>query len=123
MDRNYIYNEKLSELRYKMKEIDNKYLQSYDLSVANFKNRCNNILIALNEYEECKTALNNTICPPNIRVEHEYIINAIELFIEGTKAMIDSVETISEETLNKGILLQKLGLQGINELLDEIVKK
>ena len=123
MDRNYIYAKQLSELGDKIKEIDSKYIQSYDLSVANFKDRCNNILTALNEYEECKTALSSIICPPDIRIEHEYIINAIELFIEGSKTIINSVENISEETLNKGILLQKLGLEGLNALLDEIVKK
>lgn len=129
MDRIYVYAKNLNDLGEKIIEINNKYLNSYpvEASIEGLRNKHNNILRAIEEYIKCKTALVNIIPPSSVRIEHENIVDAMELFIEGTKKMANSINvercTLDKELMSNGFSMRKRGEITVTELADKISEK
>lgn len=129
MDGNLIYAKKLNELGEEIFKISDKILDT-DADGRNnedSKRLYDKCLVAINEYKECKTSLRNIAPPSKVRVEHQKIVAAIQLFIDGTGAMFNSINidnlSVGKESMNKGILMQKLGKITVVNLSDQIATK
>lgn len=129
MDGNLIYAKRLNELDDEIFKISDNFLNT-NLDVKDIKSSRNlydNCLLAINKYKECKTSLRNITPPSMVRVEHQKIVAAIQLFIDGTGAMFNSINidnlSVGKESMNKGILMQKLGKITVINLSDMIAKK
>lgn len=130
LDKNYIYAKKLSELVEKMIKISNKISNKFsnvnqDMNNnEKLKNRYNNYLKAIHKYKKCKTSLNNIVPPSKVKIEHKKMIDAIQVFIEGTNGMFNSINidncSVDKGIMNKGILIQELGKKTVVTLSHEI---
>ena len=62
--------------------------------------------------------------PIKVKIEHEKMVDAIQLFIEGTGDMLNSINidncSVDKEIMNKGISVQHLGETSVVKLSDEI---
>lgn len=130
LDKNFIYAKKLSELGDKIIKISNKISNKFsnvNLDIKNIeklKNRYDSYLKAIHKYKKCKTSLGNIVPPTKVKIEHEKMIDAIQLFIEGARGMFNSINiencSVDKGIMNKGISMQKLGKKRVVTLSDEI---
>jgi len=130
LDKNFVYAKKLNELGDKIIKISNKISNRFSSvnsdvkNIEKLKRRYNSYLNAIHKYKKCKTSLGNIVPPTKVKIEHEKIIDAIELFIEGARGMFNSINidncSVDKEIMNKGISMQKLGKKRVVKLSDEI---
>jgi len=129
LDKKLIYAKKLRELGDKIIKISNKFAVENleEKNIEKLKTRYDNCVKAINEYKECKTSFSNIVPPIKVKIEHEKMVDAIQLFIEGTGAMFNSINidncSVDKEIMNKGISIQHLGEETVVKLSDEIATK
>ena len=129
MDKKLIYTKKLCGLGDKIIKISNKFtFENFEeKNIEKLKTRYDNCVKAINEYKECKTSLSNIVPPIKVKIEHEKMVDSIQLFIEGTGAMLNSINidncSVDKKIMNKGISIQRLGETTVVKLSDEIATK
>jgi len=129
LDDKFIYAKKLSDLGDKIIKISNNFqiINLGEKNIRKLKNQHDNYLKAITEYKECKRSFSNIVPPAKVIIEHKKMVDAIQLFIEGTEAMFNSINfdtcSVNKEIINKGILIKQMGVKTVFRLSDEIEKK
>lgn len=131
MSLEYIYVKKLSELSDRITNISNNLLNmKNDINkdeLETIKQRYNIFSKSISEYEKCKSILSGMIPPNKVKEEHIEIINAVKMFIDGTKSMhaavnIDSC-TVDKELMEKGLEIQKQSKRKVVQMAEKIAIK
>jgi hypothetical protein len=81
----------------------------------------------INEFKECRLTMLDMAPPASIRKEHQDMIGAIKMFIDGTESMFSAIDlnerSVNRLMLDKGILMQNQGREAIEKSAKNIVMK
>jgi hypothetical protein len=124
LNKDLIYAKKLSEVGDEINKISKEFsnVNFEEENIYKLKDRYENYLKAIKDYKKCKKSLSKVVPPSKVFIEHEKIVDAIQLFIEGTGIMFNSIkiDSVDKEIMNKGISIQELGVKTVVKLSDEI---
>lgn len=127
MDRDLLYAKRVGEIGEKILKVSKRFTNVNYEDTSKLNVQYNNYLKGINEYKECKVSLNNILPPSKVKIEHDSMVDAMELFITGTEFMFKSINindsSIDKDTMNKGLLMQDQGKKTIVRLCDEIASK
>ncbi len=116
------YAKKMSDLGDKVNNISSQFFGMKEDTPEELKHQYNTSLKAISEYKELKLAFMLTVVPDIVQNEHEQVIEAIQMFIDGTKYMFKFINK-SDSLVDIGYSLQHEGKERIVQLADQVCIK
>ena len=122
------YAEKLGDLGERIINISKKFNDMEKLNTPEqIKEKYEISLDAIKGYKDCKLALMLIVVPNQVQKEHKEIVEAIQMFIDGTEMMFSALDierySVDMDNIKQGLIMQEQGKERVVKLANQIAIK